>query len=398
LLKLGITLRRDVFADRKLIDGLAEFGPDFDDDALRRIMFTLSRRFKLIVSKELLRDTIDDTAVTNRFHPVVDYLGSLHWDGVKRLDGWLTTYGGVEKSDYSIAVGRLMLVAAVRRVRRPGSKFDEMVVLEHPEQGTEKSTVLAVMAVHEDWFSDDLPLAASSQRSMEAMRGRWIIEAAELSGMRKADVEHLKAFLSRQTDRARMAYDREVTNAPRHCIVVGTTNSEEYLRDTTGNRRFWPIKCQRFDVAALRRDRDQLWAEAAAVEKTGVPIRLEPALWPAAGEEQRKRLTADPYLEVLGDALADIKTPAKIAMENLWDALEVRPGDRTQELSRRVGEVMRLLGWGRANGNMVRINGRLVSGFVYRTSTANTRRLCTVRIKQTVDQGLVGEFVDADRD
>jgi predicted P-loop ATPase len=391
LLKLGLTFRRDEFADRKLIEGLKDFPPDFSDDALLWIWFMIKRQFRLDVSKDLLWDVISNITLINKFHPVVDYLAALHWDGISRLDGWLTTYGGVEKSDYTVAVGKLMLVAAVRRVRAPGCKFDEMVVFEHPEQGTEKSTILSVLAVNEDWFSDHLPLHGDAQKSMEAMRGRWIIEAAELSGMRKADVEHLKGFLSRQVDRARMAYDRVVSNVPRHCIIVGTTNSEEYLRDTTGNRRFWPVRCQRFDVAALKRDRDQLWAEAATVEATGVPIRLDPKLWSAAGEEQRKRLTVDPYFEMLEDALGDIKQSAKIAMGNICDALQIRPGDRNQEQSRRVGEAMRQLGWKRPNAaGTVKINGRNVSGFV----NSHKRPSRNVQIKTTVDQGLVGNFVD----
>jgi hypothetical protein len=182
-----------------------------------------------------------------------------------------------------------------------------------------------------------------------------------------------------------------VSTVPRHCIIVGTTNSEEYLRDTTGNRRFWPVRCQRFDVAALKRDRDQLWAEAAAQESMGVSIRLDPGLWPAAGGEQLKRLTEDPYLTTLEDALGEITgTPgAKIAGANIWEALEVRPGERNQELSRRVGEAMRKLGWRRANsGGTVKINGRLVAGFV-----KGDRPWQNIRIKMTVDQGLVGEVV-----
>ncbi len=222
LLKLGVTVRRDEFADRKLVEGLKGFAPDYCDDILVHLWLLLEERFKLHVSKEVLHDVISNMTLVNKFHPVVDYLNALRWDGVSRVDGWLTTYGGVEKSDYSRAVGQLMLVAAVRRVRKPGCKFDEMVVFEHPEQGTEKSTILSVLAVQDDWFSDHLPLHGSAQQNMEAMRGRWIIEAAELSGMRKADAEHLKAFLSRQVDRARMAYDRVLSNIPRHNIIIGT--------------------------------------------------------------------------------------------------------------------------------------------------------------------------------
>ena len=198
---------------------------------------------------------------------------------------------------------------------------------------------------------------------IESLRGRWIIEAAELSGMRRADIEHLKAFLSRQVDRARLAYGRIVSEVPRQCVIVGTTNSLEYLRDTTGNRRFWPVRCQRFNITALRRDRDQLWAEAAAREARGASIRLNQELWKKAAEEQERRLTRDPWFEALHDALEDMK--GKISMEAIWTILDVRGAQRGQEQSRRVGEAMRKLGWRRANtAGTVKIEGKLVSGFV----------------------------------
>src|SRR5215472_11625170 len=363
LLKMGITLRYDQFADHLLIDGLADFGPILEDAAVIRIWLLMERRFRLRPSKDLLFNVVEDTARLNGFHPVRDYLDALKWDGVKRLDTWLIKYGGAEDTEYIQAVGALMLIAAVRRVRQPGCKFDEIVVLENEEQGTDKSTALATLAGPEEWFSDDLPLNIEGKRVIESLRGRWIIEAAELSGMRRTDTEHLKAFLSRQVDRARLAYGRFVSEVPRQCVIVGTTNSLEYLRDTTGNRRFWPVRCQRFNITALRRDRDQLWAEAAAREERGASNRLNQELWKKAAEEQEQRLTRDPWFEALHDALGDMK--GKISMEAIWTILDVCGAQRGQEQSRRVGEAMRKLGWRRANtAGTVKIEGKLVSGFV----------------------------------
>ena len=363
LLKMGITLRYDQFADRLSINGLADFGPILEDAAVIRIWLLMERRFRLRPSKDLLFNVVEDTARLNGFHPVRDYLDALTWDGVKRLDTWLIKYGGAEDTEYIQAVGALMLIAAVRRVRQPGCKFDEIVVLENEEQGTDKSTALATLAGPEEWFSDDLPLNIEGKRVIESLRGRWIIEAAELSGMRRTDIEHLKAFLSRQVDRARLAYGRIVSEVPRQCVIVGTTNSLEYLRDTTGNRRFWPVRCQRFNITALRRDRDQLWAEAAAREARGASNRLNQELWKKAAEEQEQRLTRDPWFEALHDALGDMK--GKISMEAIWTILDVRGAQRGQEQSRRVGEAMRKLGWRRANtAGTVKIEGKLVSGFV----------------------------------
>jgi predicted P-loop ATPase len=178
-----------------------------------------------------------------------------------------------------------MLIAAVRRVRKPGCKFDEMVLLEGP-QGSLKSTLLRTMAVREEWFSDDLPLNADSQKFIERVRGRWIIEASELKGMKTAAVEHLKAMLSRTHDRARMAWGKMLTEMPRHCVIAGTTNDAKYFRDLTGNRRFWPVAITAIDIDAIKRDRDRLWAEAAAAEAKGESIRLAKELWPEASKAQ----------------------------------------------------------------------------------------------------------------
>jgi predicted P-loop ATPase len=305
---------------------------------------------------------VQDNARLNSFHSVRDYLDNLKWDGVERIDKWLTTYGEAQSSEYADAVGALMLVAAVHRIRKPGCKFDEMMVLENEEQGTNKSSALAIMAVQEEWFSDDLPLNLEGKRIIESLQGRWIVEAAELSGMKRADIEHLKAFLSRQWDRARLAYARLPSEVPRQSIIVGTTNSSEYLRDLTGNRRFWPLRVGRFNLEALKRDRDQLWAEAAAREATGVSIRLQPELWPKAKAEQEQRLTQDPYYEKLLDVLADEQ--GKISSEQVWEILEMRTDHRGQDQSRRVSAAMHALGWRRTKTRLVKIKGKLMVGYV----------------------------------
>ncbi len=382
LLKLGVALRHDRFSDRTLIDGLADFGPVLDDAAVSRIWLLIDRRFHFRPAKDLLFTIIADNARLNGFHPVQDYLDALKWDGEPRIDRWLTTYGGAEDTPYVRAVGALLLTAAVRRVRQPGCKFDEMIVLETPQQGTDKSSSLAALAARNEWFSDDLPLNADGKRVIEALRGRWLIEAAELSGMRRTDVEHLKAFLSRTVDRARMSYDRLVTEVPRQCVIVGTTNSEEYLVDASGNRRFWPVLIGRFNLALLKRDRDQLWAEAAEREASGASIRLDPQLWAAAAEEQARRLTVDPYLEELQAALAD--HAGKIASSSLWEILDIKPGHRTQDQNRRLGEAMRKLGWTRANSaNTVKIGGKNVSGFV-----RGEQPWATIAVVRTSEHGL----------
>ena len=341
---LGISVSYDTFQDRLLIEGLEGYGPLLDDRAMIRLRLYIDEQYQFMPAKEFFYDVVADAARHNPFHPVRDYLDGLHWDGTPRLDTWLVTYGGAQDSPYVRAVGTLLLIAGVRRIRQPGIKFDEMPVLEG-DQGTNKSSALVALAVNEEWFSDDVPLNADGKRVIEALAGRWIVEAAELKGMRKGEVEHLKAFLSRQIDRARMSYDRLVTEVPRQCVLVGTTNSSQYLRDGTGNRRFWPVRIGRFDLDGLRRDRDQLWAEAVVREAQGASIRLDPALWAAASLEQQQRAVEDPYVLDLADFLKDKE--GKIRAVDIWTFLDIPRGQRTQEHNARVGEAMRALGWER---------------------------------------------------
>jgi predicted P-loop ATPase len=362
--KLGVNVRYDRFGDRVLIEGLPEFGPALDDAAVNRLWITFEKEFKFVPKRELLGLVLDDTARLNAFHPVCDYLDALQWDGKPRLDRWLVNYAGAESCAYVRAVGSITLIAAVRRVRQPGCKFDEMLVLEQTQQGTDKSSALAVLAVREEWFADDLPLNVEGKRVIETLRGRWIVEAAELSGMRKADVEHLKAMLSRRIDRGRMAYGRLPTEAPRQSIVIGTTNKSEYLRDTTGNRRFWPVSIEKFDLPALRRDRDQLWAEAAAREAKGESIRLAPELWTQAAEHQAQRLSDDPFYAVLQAHLSPFAS-GKIRAADVWVILDLRGAQLTQDAYQRSAEAMRRLGWRRPNkAGTARFGGQLLSAYV----------------------------------
>jgi Virulence-associated protein E len=342
--RLDAKLRHDMFQDNLLVEGVAGVGPLLDDRAVAHLWLAIDEKFGFRPQKEFFLTVITDAARRSAFHPVCDYLDGLKWDGSPRIDTWLTKYAGAQDTPYVGAVGRLVLVAAVRRVRHPGSKFDELLVLES-KQGTDKSSALAILAVNDDWFSDDLPLGADGKRVIESLSGRWIVEAAELKGMKRGDIESLKAFLSRRIDRARMSYDRLVTVVPRQCVIIGTTNSAEYLRDNTGNRRFWPVKVVQFDLDNLRRDRDQLWAEAAAAEAAGESIRLDKSLWLAAADEQRARTVEDPFVETISSALGDLE--GKVLAADVWDLLDLRPGHRTQDHNARVGEAMKELGFGR---------------------------------------------------
>ena len=352
---LGIELSFDTFANRYLINGLPGFGPVLDDAALTRIRLLMEDEWGLIFGKDRWFDIATDEARRNSFHPVLDYLAGLHWDEIARLDTWLHRYGGAEDSEYVSAVSKIALVAAVRRVRKPGCKFDEMLVLES-EQGTDKSSALTVLAVREEWFTDDCPLNADSKMMIEQIGGRWIVEMGELKGMRRGEVEHVKSTLSRRVDKARLAYGRMPVEQPRQCVFFGTTNDSAYLRDMTGNRRFWPVKVDRFDLKALRRDRDQLWAEAAALEAQGESIRLPEHLWAVAGEHQAAREHMDPFLEILSERLEGME--GKVRGSDVWEAVGFGdPSKRNQDHNVRLSGVMQKLGW-RRPASKLRFDGK----------------------------------------
>jgi hypothetical protein len=344
LAKMGIGLEYDSFSHRLLISGLKGFGPTLDDAAVTRMWIAIDEAYQFRPGKDLFWAVVEDTARLSTRNPIIEYLNCLVWDEQERIDEWLITYADADDNEFIRAVGSLILIAAVRRVREPGCKFDEMLVFES-QQGLGKSTALSILAVNEDWFADDIPLNGDTKRSIESLTGRWIVEAAELKGMRQSQIEHMKAFLSRRFDRARLAYDRLMTEVPRQCVIIGTTNSERYLRDLTGNRRFWPVRIGRFDLEALKRDRDQLWAEASVREATKESIRLDPKLYDAANVAQLARRLDEPWKDTLESKLGGRQ--GKIRSEDIWLLLNSSPANRTQNDNERFGMVVRDLGFER---------------------------------------------------
>lgn len=354
--KLGVTLAHNLFTGDYEVHGLDGYGPRLDDPAIEHLWLSIDAEFGFRPALQFFLSVIEDAARRAAHHPVRDYLAELEWDGTPRIDHWLTTYAGADRTPYSQAVGALFLVAAVRRVRQPGCKFDEIMVLESP-QGMGKSSAFERLAVHKNWFTDALSISDTRKEVLELILGKWIVELPELSGMRKSEVEHMKAFASRQTDRARLAYARRATDRARECIFVGSTNESEYLRDHTGNRRFWPVLIRHeFDLTALERDRDQLWAEAAQREAAGASIRLPRELWAAAAEQQEARRTVDPWHDVLTDLLGDLT--GTLSTDGAWDLIGEPLHRRTTESAKRLRQIMESLGWEhtreRASGAKVR--------------------------------------------
>ena len=274
----------------------------------------------------------------HRIHPVRDWLDGLRWDGTPRLEHWTSTYLGAEPTALHHTIGALWMISAVARIYRPGVKADHMLILEGP-QGTRKSTALKVLA-GEAWFTDELPELGSKDAAIQ-LQGVWIVEVAELDAIGRAEVSRIKAFVTRTTDRFRPPYGRHTVEVPRQCVFAGTVNPDTYLRDETGNRRFWPLRCGTIDIAALARERDQLWAEAVARYREGAIWWLDdPTLIQAAGEAQQERFQADAWDAKIDRWLCHERTRVNYGSAGFddWREIEVERATPLTDVS--VGELL----------------------------------------------------------
>jgi predicted P-loop ATPase len=232
------------------------------------------------------------------FHPVRDYLDSLQeWDGKKRVESLLIECLQAEDTPYVRAVTRKTFAAAVARIYKPGTKFDSVLVFDGV-QGIGKSTFFKEL-VGEEYYSETLSLTDMNDKSgSEKLQGFWIMEIAELAGMKKADIEKVKAFLSTSDDKYRPSYGKTVESHPRQCVIIASVNGERgYLRDITGNRRFWVVKLNQTEQVKrwnfTEYERDQIWAEAKTIYESGEKLYLEGDLIKAAEEVQRDAMEVD---------------------------------------------------------------------------------------------------------
>ncbi len=241
---------------------------DFDDSQLAA---QLQQDGIAINSTRIVAEALETCAREHPVHPVRDYLQSLVWDGTERVNDWLTTYLGVEDSPYTHAVAMCWLISGVARIFSPGCQADSLLVILGP-QGSLKSSALRTLAVRDSWFSDCVAdLSGSGKDARGDLAGKWIVELSELSAMRRAEVERVKAFLSCRIDHYRLPYGRRAVDIPRMNIFCGTSNDQTPFVDASGNRRFWPVQCGRIDLNRLREDCGQLWAEARTRFQAGQP-------------------------------------------------------------------------------------------------------------------------------
>lgn len=256
---------------------------------------------KYIEFKERNFEVAFNSIVDNRrFHPVRDYLDSLpKWDGVKRVEEVFIKFLSADDNDYTRAITKKTFAACVARAYHPGTKFDSIPVLDGA-QGIGKSTLIKYLA-GEEFFSDNLSLTDMNDKTAaEKIQGNWLIEIGELSGMKKADIEKVKSFVSTTDDKYRASYGRVVESHPRQCVIFATVNGDGrgYLRDITGNRRFWIVKCNQTLQKRMwdendKNYRDQFWSEAKEIYESGEELYLEGSLLDIATDYQNEALEQD---------------------------------------------------------------------------------------------------------
>lgn len=386
----GIECSYNLMTDRRIVAGnvLGENIGQLSDDICLLFREYCRTKFDFDPGEKPTWDALNLACRKKSFHPVLDYLNGLEWDGIPALETWMIDYLGAADTPLIRHISKMVMVASVRRIKQPGCKYDYMIVLEGPENKG-KSYALSLL-YGDEFFTDQVVLGASDKEIQEALRGRWAVECAELAGLRKAEVERVKAQITRQADRGRPAYGRAVIDIPRTCVFWGTTNDAEYLRSQTGNRRFIPVRIPAaINLDNLRAARDQLWAEAVALEADGFPLALPEDIFAAAQIEQQHRTKRDPWLDDLADFTRELPDVFKLDKDVMFDrrvegnavierctsqyliagVLAIGRDRQNADLASRLRLCMEKLGWRYAEKPMW-IGGRLARGYVRTTDIA----------------------------
>ena len=390
LVNMGITAKHDLFHDVTII-GHRDSGTQADvrplhgelsDPTLIRLRTMFSEVYGFDAGANNIYDAVRALAFENCFDPVLDLCDEAQrlWEaeGLKRLDSFAVEYLNAEDTKLNRVIGRKHMIASVRRARKPGCQYQLMLILESPE-GWNKSGAIKIIA-GADNFSDENILATRGKEAMELLRTIWHHENAELAGIRKFEVEHVKNYISRDFDMHRPAYGRVLVKQPRRSVEWGTTNDAEYLPSQTGNRRFAPIAVtSRIDLVKLQRDRLLIIGEAAYYEAQGESLVIDEALWPVARKEQEKRRARDPWEDVL------VNLPGFVIDKNgkqvtiihrttdgrdmiksadvLSHVLDVPPAQQTTWHGMRLANSLKQLGWQRNDSGRVQFGDQPVRGY-----------------------------------
>lgn len=329
-------------------DQSAYKGKSLNDEDIVQIKYFVSRVHDFEPQKNIIGEACFLSGKRKSYHPVKDYIETQKWDEKPRIDEWLIKSVGCVDNVYTRIVAAKFLIAAVSRVYRPGCKFDYMMILEGI-QGAGKSTLIEELA--REWYLDT-NFGHKDKDLIDSMRGAFIIEISELSGMNKKDVDWLKSFLSRKVDRVRLAYAMRSKDFQRKCVFMGSYNpsgNNMYLRDDTGNRRFWPIECSdKVDIKYVKENRDQLWAEALVRFKKGEKLFIEEedALYLLSDIHRARELESPTYHTVKEWLQRRSETTMS---EIISDCLKVNTANKMPRdllsISTTVGIIMRKLSW-----------------------------------------------------
>lgn len=299
-------LRRDVFALKEFFGADTPWGKKKGDERSGsnadelQVKTWLLKEYNVEMSLNTLKEAMDAICGENEFHPVKDYLASIEWDGVERVEKAFKKYlGAVMPEPYLSDVSRKFFIAMMARIFQPGCKFDHIVVLEGA-QGIGKSSFGRIL-VGDKWFLDSLPSLEDKDAAL-ALHGNWLIEMSELTSIYRAKNESVKAFVSRQVDKFRPPYGYRTAEFPRKSVFYGTTNDANYLTDSTGNRRYWPVLVRQCDFGALIRDREQLLAEAHYLYET----EREKLYLEGKAKEQAVEIQESRRIEDEGDSMEAI--------------------------------------------------------------------------------------------
>jgi predicted P-loop ATPase len=356
-------VRYDTFRNKMMVEGHDLMGEgEVSDHVIITLRDLIYKKFKFHPPDRTTRDAITVIGRQHMFNPIEDWLLELKWDGTARVERMFTKYLGAKNQHLTRAIARKLMCAMVRRARKPGTKFDYMIILEG-DQDIGKSRFCQNLAGRADLFTDTSVLNRETKAQMESVEGKWVVEIAELQGMQKAEIDRVKAFLSRDQDRERKAYAHFRTEVPRTCICIGTTNSETYLKDPTGNRRFWPVRVVSYDHEAFLRDRDQIFAEAVVLEPNENLWLDSDDLRELAALAQEQRMEPNPYVDRLRK-LVGVKYDGeeRIFASDVWRFLGINDEEleRQHKLRNVIADAMRQLGWRR---KIVRIEEEVKRGY-----------------------------------